>query len=225
MKKRILRVVSYLLVAVVTCCLTLVVSGNWQRIAPESKLTELAFLLEKYYTDDFEMSKLEDAAAGAMVDALPDRWSYYISAEDFAAYQENKNNAYVGIGVTITLAEQGYLVTKVAEGGPAEEVGILAGDILIAADGASLAGLNTTEGKALIQGKAGTTVDITVLRDDQQITYTVERRTVKTKVATAAMLENNVGLVTIANFNTGCADESIEAVEQLLPVKEHNFSI
>lgn len=216
MKKRILRVVSYLLVAVVTCCLTLVVSGNWQRIAPESKLTELAFLLEKYYTDDFEMSKLEDAAAGAMVDALPDRWSYYISAEDFAAYQENKNNAYVGIGVTITLAEQGYLVTKVAEGGPAEEVGILAGDILIAADGASLAGLNTTEGKALIQGKAGTTVDITVLRDDQQITYTVERRTVKTKVATAAMLENNVGLVTIANFNTGCADESIEAVEQLL---------
>lgn len=216
MKKIFGRVLSYILVAAVACCLTLVISGNWQRISPESKLTELMYLLDQYYADDLDVVALEDAAAGAMVDALPDRWSYYISAADYAAYLESKNNAYVGIGVTIMLAEQGYSVTKVAEAGPAEEAGIQAGDILIAADGTSLAGLNTAQGKELIQGKEGTTVEITVLRDGKEITYTVERRTVRTKVATATMLEGNIGLVTIANFNSHCAEESIAAVEQLL---------
>lgn len=216
MKKIFGRALSYILVVVATCCLTLVISGNWQRISPESKLTELMYLLDQYYADDLDVAALEDAAAGAMVDALPDRWSYYISAADYAAYLESKNNAYVGIGVTIMLAEQGYSVTKVAEGGPAEEAGIQAGDILIASDGTSLAGLDTSQGKELIQGKEGTTVEITVLRDGEEITYTVERRTVRTKVATATMLEGNIGLVTIANFNSHCAEESIAAVEQLL---------
>lgn len=216
MKKRLIQILSYLLVAALACGLTLVLSGNWQRIDPESKLTELAFLLEKYYADDIDLPALEDAAANAMVEALPDRWSYYISAEDYAAYLENKNNAYVGIGVTIVMADRGYSVTKVTEGGPAEEAGILVGDIITAADGVSLAGVDTAEGKERIQGPEGTTVELTVLRGEQSITYTVERRTVKTKVATGVMLEQNVGLVTIVNFNTNCAEETIAAVEQLL---------
>ena len=216
MKKKILRALSYVLVAVLTCALTLIISGNWQRIWPENKLTELETLLDQYYVDDLDKQTLFDAAAGAMVDALPDRWSYYISAADYASYLENKNNAYVGIGVTVTLTEQGYLVTKVAAGGPAEEAGILPQDILIMADGHSLASTDSDVGSDYIRGAEGTTVEITLLRGDQQITYTVERRTIHTQVATATMLENNIGLVTIANFNTNCASESIAAVEQLL---------
>ena len=214
--KKLLRFLSYLLVIVATCVLTLVISGNWQRIAPESKLTELAYLLEQYYADDVDMSKLEDAAANAMVEALPDRWSYYISADEYASYLENKNNAFVGVGITITVVDQGYSIIKVLEGGPAEEAGILPGDILVAVDGVSMAGADSNAGKNLIQGQEGTTVELTVLRQHEEITYTVQRRTVRKKVATGTMLEGNVGLVTIENFNTYCAEESIAAVKQLL---------
>ena len=216
MKKKILQALSYVLVVVLTCALTLVISGNWQRIAPSSKLTELVALLETYYVDEFDLAKLEDAAANAMVDALPDRWSYYISADDYASYMENKNNAYVGIGVTIQQSEGKLVILKVAEGGPAEEAGMLPGDILVAADGAELSGLDLTQVRPLIQGKEGTTVELIVLRDKEQLVLTVERRTVRTPVATAEMLDGNIGLVTIANFNTNCASESIAAVEQLL---------
>lgn len=216
MKKKILHALSYVLVVVLTCALTLVVSGNWQRIAPASKLTELVTLLETYYVDDFDLAKLEDAAANAMVDALPDRWSYYISADNYASYLENKNNAYVGVGVTIQQSEGKLVILKVAEGGPAEEAGMLPGDILIAADGTELSGMDLTQVRPLIQGKEGTTVELTVLRGEEQLVLTVERRTVRTPVATAEMLEGNIGLVTIANFNTNCASESIAAVEQLL---------
>ena len=216
MKKKILHALSYVLVVVLTCALTLVISGNWQRIAPSSKLTELVALLETYYVDEFDLAKLEDAAANAMVDALPDRWSYYISADDYASYMENKNNAYVGIGVTIQQSEGKLVILKVAEGGPAEEAGMLPGDILVAADGAELSDLDLTQVRPLIQGKEGTTVELIVLRDKEQLVLTVERRTVRTPVATAEMLDGNIGLVTIANFNTNCASESIAAVEQLL---------
>lgn len=213
MGKKILHFLSYVLVAAVAVGITL--CFTWK---PEhyTKLEQLQDLLLQRYINGADATVLEDAAADAMVKALGDRWSYYISADDYAAYEEQKNNAYVGIGVTITTSERGYPVTKVTEGGPAEEVGILAGDVIVAVDGTSVAGMPVEEGKNLVKGEAGTTVDITVLRDQQQITFTVKRRTVKTKVATAQMLEGNIGLVTIENFNTNCYTESKAAVQSLL---------
>ena len=211
-----LKVLSYVLVAAVACAATLLISGNWQQINPESKLTQLADLIDKYYADDVDMGALEDAAANAMVEALPDRWSYYISAEEYASYLENKNNAYVGIGVTIQAEEEGYLITKLSSGGPAEEAGLQPGDRMVMADGHSLVGVPVEECKGYVQGKEGTTVAITVLREGEELTFTVERRTVRTPVATGTMLDNQIGLVKIANFNSRCADETIAAVEALL---------
>ena len=211
-----LKVLSYVLVAAVACTATLLISGNWQQINPESKLTQLADLIDKYYADDVDMGALEDAAANAMVEALPDRWSYYISADEYASYLENKNNAYVGIGVTIQAEEEGYLITKLSSGGPAEEAGLQPGDRMVMADGHSLVGVPVEECRGYIQGKEGTTVAITVLREGEALTFTVERRTVRTPVATGTMLDNQIGLVKIANFNSRCADETIAAVEALL---------
>ena len=211
-----LKVLSYVLVAAVACTATLLISGNWQQINPESKLTQLADLIDKYYADDVDMGALEDAAANAMVEALPDRWSYYISADEYASYLENKNNVYVGIGVTIQAEEEGYLITKLSSGGPAEEAGLQPGDRMVMADGHSLVGVPVEECRGYIQGKEGTTVAITVLREGEQLTFTVERRTVRTPVATGTMLDHQIGLVKIANFNSHCADETIAAVEALL---------
>lgn len=211
--KFLLRLLSYVLVAAAAAVITLFVgmkSGSY------SKLEQLEALLLKCYINGADASKLEDAAAHAMVGALGDRWSYYIPAEEYAAYMEQKNNAYVGIGVTILSGENGYTIQKVIEGGPAQEAGLLAGDIMVAVDGTSVVGMPIDEGKLLVQGEAGTTVQITVDRAGQQITFTVERRTVKTKVATAQMLPDNIGLVTIENFNANCYNESKDAVEQLL---------
>lgn len=218
MKKTVLQILSYILVAVVACSATLMISGNWQQINPDSKLTQLQALLDKYYVDDLDMGALEDAAADAMVEALPDRWSYYISADEYAAYEENKNNAYVGIGITVQAngEGQGILVTKVAEGSGASEAGVLAGDVVIGVDGTDVSGMDLDAISAMIRGEAGTAVQLTVLRDAVSMNFTVERRTIKTPVATAQMLEGNVGLVSIVNFNANCAKESIAAVEQLL---------
>lgn len=211
--KVLLVLFSYILVAAVSVVLTLFVA---LKTGSYDKLDQLEDLLVKYYVNGADSTKLQDAAAHAMVGALGDRWSYYIPADQYAAYQEQKNNAYVGIGVTITAGETGFPIQKVTEGGPADQAGILAGDIIVAVDGTEVAGMTTDEGKALVQGEAGTTVQITVDRAGERITFAVLRNIVRTKVATGQMLEGNIGLVTIENFNANCYSESKAAVEALL---------
>ncbi len=213
MKNKILKALSYLLVAVCASLLTLALSTDAVR---PSKLQQLENYLLNYFVDGVDKTELEDSAAQGMMDALGDRWSYYIPADEYAAYEENKNNAYVGIGITIQVEDGGYRVTQVTEGGPSEEAGILPGDLLTEADGHSLAGLSSSEGKQFIQGKAGTKVALTLLREGQTLNLSVERRTVKVKVATGALLEDGIGLVKIRNFNTNCYTESKAVIEDLL---------
>lgn len=213
MKKKVLIVLSYLAVAAAAAAVTLLFSF---KPAHYTKLEALMDLLDQRYIDGVDRTELEDAAADAMVGALGDRWSYYIPADQFQAYQEQKNNSYVGIGVTISAVETGYLIEKVSEGGPAEEAGILAGDVIVAVDGTRVAGMDMDEGKKLVQGKAGTKVEITVLRAEQEQIFSVKRGTVKTPVATGILLQGNIGLVTIKNFNANCAKETIAAIESLV---------
>ena len=211
--KILLQVLSYVLVAALAVVLTLFVG---MKGGSYSKLEQLEALLLNFYVDGADATELEDAAAHAMVAALGDRWSYYIPADEYAAYQEQKKNAYVGIGVTIRETETGYPIDKVTEGGPAEKAGLLAGDIIVAVDGTSVVGMPVSDGKALVQGKKGTTVQITVDRAGERITFDVKRDTIQTQVATGQLLEGNIGLVTIENFNTNCYSESKAAVEALI---------
>lgn len=213
--KKILLPLSYALVIVATVLGTLFFTQS--SIGSSGyKLKELENLLAEKFVDGADCDALQDAAADAMVDALGDRWSYYIPADEYAAYVENKNNSYVGIGITIQAEEKGYLVVKVTEGGPAEEAGVLPGDLITAIDGQSVVGLDTNEGKNLVRGQEGTIVDITLARGEQEITYTVTRKAIKTAVATGRMLEDDIGLVTIANFNTNCYKETMAAVDSLM---------
>ena len=215
--KKFLLPISYLLVIVATVLGTLVFTQNTGvQSSSDYKLQELENLLVEKFVDGADSQQLQDAAAQAMVEALGDRWSYYIPKEQYDAYVEDKKNSYVGIGVTIEQAEQGYRVRKVNKDGPAQLAGILPEDIIIAVDGQSVAELTMDEGKALVRGPEGTDVEITVLREGKEIIFTMTRRTVKTVVATATMLEGNIGLVTIENFNTNCYNETMAAIDTLL---------
>lgn len=212
--KKFLLPISYLLVILATVLGTLVF------IQPQNaegyKLLELENLLTEKFVDGAESQQLQDAAAHAMVEALGDRWSYYIPQEQYASYVEDKNNSYVGIGVTIEQAENGYRVVRLTADGPAQKAGVAVNDVIIAVDGQSVAELSMDEGKELVRGPEGTEVMITVLRAGEELSFTITRRTVKNVVASGVMLPGNIGLVTIANFNTDCHKQTMAAVEALM---------
>lgn len=212
------KILSHVVVSLLTMILTVSVMLGVYLLnrGDRSKLTVLEELIDQCFIGEVDKTAMEDAAAGAMIAALGDRWSYYIPADQYAAYMEQMNNAYVGIGVTITPEEDGSIrIVEVAAGGPAEEAGIQAEDKIIGVDGQSILGMDLNDSQALIKGEENTTVAITILRGEEELTITVTRRTIQTVVAQGQLLEGNIGLVTIANFNSNCASETIAAIEEL----------
>jgi carboxyl-terminal processing protease len=218
MAKKILRFLSYVLVAVAASVVTLMYAPVPEFVPTSSKLDQLADLIEERFIGESDRTAMEDAAAAAMVDSLGDEWSYYIPAAAYQSHVERMNNAYVGVGITITVREDetGVDVLKVNEGGPADEAGMLPGDVIIAVDGMSIAGMDTDTLGTYVKGEENTQVILTVLRDGAQLDLTVTRKKVLTPVATWQMLDGGIGLITIANFDDRCFDESKAAIEALL---------
>lgn len=215
MKKKLCLLLSYILVATLASAATLGVT-YW--LGGESKLSQLSNLIDTCYIEDVDVTELEDAAAAAMLEATGDRWGYYIPADEMAAYTESTENAYVGIGITITVSEEGdgLQVMQVNAGSSAQEAGLQVDDVITGIEGQPTAGMTTEEARNLVRGKEGTQVAITVRRGSQTLEYSVTRRKVEVVVAEGKLLDNKVGLITISNFDERCASETIAAIEFLM---------
>ncbi len=218
MKKKLLTLLSYVLVAVLAATVALSVNGvvNRPGASGTNKLAQLEALILDKFIGEADKTAMEDAAAEAMIGSIGDRWSYYISAKDYAAYMEQMQNAYVGIGVTIREREGGgFEVIQITSGGSAEAAGIRIGDVIVAVEGQSVLNMEVEACRDLVRGEVGTFVNITVERAGELLNFKVERKTVQTPVATAKMLPDNVGLVTIENFDERCYSETVAAIESL----------
>lgn len=216
MKKTILRILSYVLVALVaagtTCaCFVFAQRGN------TGKLQELEAVIDYYFIEEMDQKTVEDAAAAAMVDALGDRWSYYMTAEQYLSYQDTLSNSYVGVGITVKAREdqRGIDIIDVTDGGPAAGAGILAGDVLVAVDDQDITSMVLDDVSAMIRGEENTQVKLTVERAGERKEFTVTRKKFETPVATGELLDDGIGLITIENFDARCADETIAAIEDL----------
>lgn len=212
------KILSYALVALVAIAVTFPIAASLVSNSPNSKLEQVEALITERFIGEADQTQMEDAAAAAMVNSLGDRWSYYIPADEYAAYMEQMNNAYVGIGVTITVMEDnsGYEIMEVTSGSSAEEAGLQVGDIIVAIEGQPTSGLTTTEGRDLVRGDEGTTVKLTLDRAGERIELDVERRKVMVPVATWQLLDGGIGLITIENFDARCARETIAAIEAVM---------
>ena len=184
----------------------------------EAKTAEISAYLDRFFIDDYDEEKLADAAASAMVEATGDRWSYYLTAEEKSSYDEQMRNAYVGIGVTITVQEElgGMRIEAVTADGPAEEAGLLTGDIITEVEGEKTLDLGMTGTRTKVRGEEGTFVTLTILRGEESFHVSVGRRSIQTPVATYEMLDGQIGYIKIANFDTRCAEETNAAMDELI---------
>lgn len=213
--KKLITVLSYLTTAMAACAVTLLITIG--KTPGSTKLDQVEYLIKNRFIEEADMEKAEDAAATAMIDSLGDRWSYYLSAADYATHKEQVENAYVGIGITISPEEngQGFLILAVQKDGGAEAAGLLAGDIITGAESQDVRGMTTAQLRDIIRGKEGTSVSLEITRDSEVLRVQVTRMQILTEVVRYEMLENSIGLIAISNFDARCADETIAAIEAL----------
>ena len=215
--KTVLRMMSYVLVAVFASAATLFAMPAVLDRTADSKLDELSALVEQRFIGEIDWKQVEDSAAEGLIDGLGDRWSYYMSAEDYESYKEQMSNSYVGVGITVTEREDRYLdILEVSEGGPAGAAGVEPGGIVIRVGEQDISEVGIDGATALIKGEEGTDVTLTIRYGEEDRVFTMTRAYFEVTVASGQMLTDGIGMVTIENFDGRCAEETITAIEELL---------
>ena len=179
------------------------------------KLYEIETIIESQFIGDATFTEILDGAASGMVAGIGDQWSSYLPAEELAAYNDNRANSYVGIGVTVSKNVGEYIyVSEVNPNGGAYNAGILSGDYIKEVEGIDILDMALEDVTALIKGEEGTTVNLTIIRDGNDIDITVERlRVIEPSIESE--LIGDVGYVKILNFYNNTADDFILAVDTL----------
>ena len=198
-----------------------VVVNSDGEISYQDKLQEVEGVINAYSIGEIDNKMMGDALAEGMIKGLGDEWSYYITKEDYDAYVENLNNAYVGIGVTVTTegVDTGVLITDVTPNGPAYKAGIQKGDIITAVDGTpvrdgSKDSIEMSEMRNRIRGEEGSKVSITILRGTVSKTYELIRESIKIINVTTKWLDGNIFYIRINNFQENTAEDTIAAIRE-----------
>ncbi|MCL2569135.1 MAG: S41 family peptidase [Oscillospiraceae bacterium] len=191
-------------------------SETWQEA---SRIHEARRIISTYYVGTVDEALLTEAAIAASVAALGDNWSRYLTAEQYAAHLQAVGNRQQGIGISFERDEETneIVVMSTTPGSPAEEAGLVYGDVILTVAGWDSAKLSNDEVRQIIGEHYGGAVSMDV-RDaagETRAIY-VEVRAFFVNPVTFEMLEGEIGYIRIANFDVGSADEVILAIEALL---------
>lgn len=219
-KEKIYKVIMLILVtATVTFMITSIGMYNYfVRLSDDTetiakKLEIVKNELEKYYIGDMDTESMTETAIKGYVAGLKDDYSEYLTKEEYEELLISITGDYVGIGIYMSKDVEGnIIVVSPIVGSPAEEAGLQAGDIITAINGESCSEMDLDTASSKIKGQEGTTVELEILRENEKLNKTVERRTVEIQDSRSEILEGNIGYIQLTTFDEGCADN----VEQYL---------
>ena len=182
-----------------------------------SKMNTLKQVIDQYFLYDYDEEDMEEAIYDAMLDCLDDPYSVYYTPEEYQDMIESSEGTYCGIGVVVTKnTETGDVVVVYPyEDSPGEKAGLLADDILIAADGTELNGMDLDQAVTLIKGEEGTTVVLTIGRGDETFDVTVTREKIDIITVAYEMLEGDIGYIQVSQFDATTVDQFKEAIDAL----------
>lgn len=182
-----------------------------------NKLNYLLQLIDNQYVDTVDMTSLVENAMDQILSEL-DPHSSYISANNVEEATENLKGSFSGIGVSFTMEKDTVNVMSVIHGGPAEKVGILAGDRIVTADKTSLVGMSSNEVMKHLKGDKGSKVKLGVRRHgSKQILYfTVKRGDIPVvSVDASYMIDDKTGYISIKTFGEQTYAEMLVALANL----------
>lgn len=185
----------------------------------DRKINAVLNLIQSEYVDSIDVKDLVEQAIPAIIGNL-DPHSYYIPASDIRAENEKLDGSMSGIGVSFFMMNDTANVDQVIPNGPAEKVGMLAGDRIISVNGESIVGgTMTAEGiRSKIRGEKGTKVRIGVKRNTSKktLTFTITRDDIPMNtIDVSYMLDDKTGYIKIAQFGKNTYDEFFAALSKL----------
>ncbi len=179
--------------------------------------TVAALFLDNLYDkiDVTNQTEVTDALITAYVASLGDRYAVYRTADEYVEYNDDMSGQLVGIGVVVRWdnIEHTMTVESVNADSPAEEAGIRPGDMIIRVDGAEVSGMEYAETVTKMRGEVGSTVELTLLRSENELTVTATRKQITENTVTYTINEDRTAYIRITGFKANTADQFISAID------------
>ena len=183
----------------------------------EAKLSEIRNKIDKEYIGDIDENALVEGAIKGYVSGLNDVYSEYLTVSEMEEFTEEAEGEYVGIGVYITKDTENneIVIYGTIANSPAKEAGLQTGDILVSVDGEECDGDDYDTITNKIKGKEGTKVKIGILRENEEITLEIERKSIEVEYVTSQVLEKNIGYIYISAFEGNVSEQFENAYNDL----------
>ena len=206
------------LTAGATYALTIGGIGSKQYFDDAKAYVEIEKIINENYIGSVDDDTLFNAAAAAMVRSIDDKWSYYMSPEEYAAYKLTSSNEYAGIGISVKQNDSGdFEIFSVDSGTPAEAAGLTAGQLIVSVDGQPVADMTLSEMQELIRSKLNKDFPMVVSdKKGNEVSVTVACEIIYKDPVSSRMLDGNIGYIKIANFEAGSSEGTINAIERLV---------
>lgn len=175
---------------------------------------EAVALLETHYVDTLPDAVYTAQTLDELFAALGDPYTYYMTEEEYAAFLDNVEQeiTVTGIGAAIQYTDAGILLTRILDGGGAQDAGLVTGDLIVAVEGTSCVPAAETH-RTLLMGEAGTSVTVTVQHaDGSRQEYTLPRRTVAVHNTYVTVLDNTIGYIDCDSFGSDTGSYFLSAL-------------
>ena len=182
----------------------------------EGKLNAVDSVLESFYFGDVNDETAKDNIYKAYLSSYGDKYTMYYTADEYKALKESTNGKFYGIGAVCQLSgEGGVLLVDVYDNGAGYQAGLRSGDRVVNVDGRDITGMELSSAVALIKGDKGTSVTLEVIRGTERLTFSAVRDAVEAKTVSYTLLDNNIGYLSISQFEEVTTKQFKAAVEDL----------
>ena len=195
---------------------------NPSRTQPEFEVVEEAWqvIINDYVdSDEIDLERLSQGAIDGMIKALDDPYSAYFDAEQYELSQYSLQGSFGGVGIEVTVDEEGGLVVVAPiVGTPAQKAGIMPGDKILAIDGEKTEGMHFIEAVLKIRGEQGTQVTLRVLHEGEDVPqdYVITREEIDAASVLAKMLPGNIAHIEVGHFTSRTGSEMTSALEDII---------
>lgn len=169
---------------------------------------------KEHYRGKIKTEADAKVAIDTMLASLNDPYSKYMNKEEYSEQNSSIASKIVGIGVNIASVSGKITIINVMEGSPAQSANLQANDIIYAVDGKEISGMPIAEVANIVKGKENSTVDLTILRNNEKINKKITRKEIKIKTVKATV-DKNIGYIQISTFVSATTpNDFLDALEK-----------
>ena len=185
--------------------------------AVKQKTKEIETLINQYYLDEIDEQQIEDTMYTGLVAGLDDPYSVYYTEEELKTMEESASGEYSGIGATLTQNPDTKEMSVVScfENTPAEEAGLLPGDIIVGWNGSSVEGMELSELVSKIKTDPDEHLTLEIERDGDTMEVELTRREVEIPTVESEMLHDQIGYIKLLEFDEVTAEQFRAVLDQL----------